>query len=176
MDRNHDVNGEVYSNLSMAMARVDRGSLVSSEVDGEIVLWLVLVAVDDHGLQLGLDVGGQWVLGAPGAAAVRSGEKLPSGWLCILDMSENGFYSALRMSCERYGIPGGVVSAQVPIDEILTLALRSGSGHWTQRATGWLLSRTPSSEQLVLLQEIVNKRWLPQSVRQTAAKIIRRTT
>lgn len=163
-----------YSEIDAAIARVERHSLASSELEGVPISWIPLVTIDSHGLQLGLDVAGQWVLGSPGSVAVRSGEKLPSGWLCILDLSEDDFFSALRIACQKYGIPYERLSRLVPVDDVLALALRSGSGHWTQRASGWLLKRTPNSEHLGLLREVVNKTWLPQPARQAAAKILRR--
>lgn len=154
------------------LARVRADLWRSSELGEIFVLWLPLVPISESGLWLGVDREGNWILGRLRGGVVSSIDTLPQPWLTILDMDEAAFRELLDRASLQHGLPLEVIQDMAPVNDILSMALRSGSKHWAERATRWLVARTPREDHLELLSELVTARWASQWTRQAARQLV----
>jgi hypothetical protein len=159
------------ANLVRELLQVDDSLWRSSEVDGASLVWLPLLAISESGLWLGVDKSGQWVVGRPEGRVTPQSDVLTQSWLPILDMDEGQFRERLATAATIHGLAAPVIQDLVPVDDIVSLALRSGSKHWTERAVKWLVNRSPRIDHVNHLRDIAEARWASQWTRQAAHRL-----
>lgn len=158
--------------LMNGLAHVNSDTWRTSRSGDVSVSWLPLTRISETGLWLGVDKEGEWVLGRLEGHVVSSTGTLPQPWLTLLDTDEPTFRKRLDEAAGRYHLPSDILQARVPIDDVLSMAFRSHSAHWAERAVRWLIERTPCAEHLELLHELMTARWASQWTRQTARRLV----
>jgi hypothetical protein len=143
---------------------------LSAQRDGSAVEWLPLLSISQSSLWLGLGMDGEWVLGRQHGSITPSPTRagLSQAWLTLLDSSETEFRIRLSSASARHRLSVSILQDRLPIDDIITMALRSQSRHWSERAVRWLETRPLAEEHLSLLQELASSRWATQGSRHTA--------
>jgi hypothetical protein len=90
--------------------------------------WQPVLNIGKHGLMLGLDRDGLWVVGRDAASARPMGETL----MPLLSVLEQSYPEVDRLS-------SGHAMAPAPCwDELLHLALTGSGDYWPERALDWL--------------------------------------
>ncbi|MFE9880710.1 hypothetical protein [Streptomyces sp. NPDC005784] len=160
--------------LQAELAEVGEGFWRTSRCDGRSIDWLPLVSISESGLWLGVDRQAEWILGRLQGKVVSSahGLSLPQPWLTLLDMSESDFQDKLGSAATEYGLTAEDLCALLPIDDVLSMGLRSQSGHWAECATRWLVGRVLREDHVELLREVSNSRWANQWTRQSASRLV----
>ncbi|MEV0982658.1 hypothetical protein [Streptomyces sp. NPDC049915] len=163
------------SDLIVELSAVpERCWIVSSYPDQSgAVEWLPLVQISVTGIWLGLDRRAVWTLGRIEGAVESSAENIPSSWVTILDGDEKSFRVALNAAAERLGLSSKKLQKLIPVEEILTMAIRSRSSHWVERAVHWMSERHISGEHLQLLQELSTAKWANQRTRHMARRLVK---
>ncbi|WP_143121737.1 hypothetical protein [Saccharopolyspora antimicrobica] len=157
--------------LARSVAQVDDDEFRQTWSGDEFVTWLPIVLISDTGMWLGVDRGGEWVLGRL-EGMVSRGRPLPQSWLTVLDDDEVIFRERLEDAAARYRLPAVVIQANVPVDEILDMAFRSRSPYWAERAMRWLVNRSSTECHLERVRELAAARWPNQWTRQTAKRLV----
>jgi hypothetical protein len=134
------------------------------------VRWLPLVRISGTGLWLGLSPIGEWVVGRLNGDVVV-GSSVSQPWLTILDSDVAEFHEALFEAAQTKGLDPKPLYVNLPIDDVLVMAMRSGSGHWAKRAVVWMQNRAVSDEQRALAADLANARWADQWTRHKARRI-----
>ncbi|MFF1407854.1 hypothetical protein [Streptomyces sp. NPDC058294] len=138
-----------------------------------VVAWLPLVKISATDIWLGIDREGVWTLGRLEGAVESSRESMPSSWVTILDGDENALRTALDSAAERFRISSAILQGMVPIDAVLTMAIKSRSSHWVERAVHWMSERDISREHLELLQDLTTADWASQRIRHIARRLVK---
>lgn len=148
--------------------------IVSSYPDhAGAVAWLPLVQISTTGIWLGFDRKGVWTLGRLDGEVQSSAETLPSSWVTILDSDEKTVRAKLDDAAARFGLSPENVQNLVPVENVLTVAIRSRSSHWAERAVHWMSGRGVSQEHLKLLRELSSARWANQRTRHIARRLVK---
>ena len=134
--------------------------------------WLPLLPVSATGMWLGLAVSGDWLLGRLGGRLAESTQRMSQAWLTILESEESIFRSELAVAAADMGISVDILQNLLPVDQIISLGMRSGSAHWADRAVRWLRCKSINAEQRSLLVGIMNAKWANQYTRQTARNLL----
>ncbi|MFG3505587.1 hypothetical protein ACGF5F_08710 [Streptomyces sp. NPDC047821] len=129
--------------------------------------------ISTTGIWLGFDRKGVWTLGRLEGSVESSAETMPSSWVTILDTDEKSLRAGLGAAAERFRLSPENVQNLVPIDDVLTMAIRSRSGHWVERAVHWMSNRAISREHLEILQELSTAKWANQRVRHIARRLVK---
>ncbi|MET9645561.1 hypothetical protein [Streptomyces syringium] len=137
------------------------------------VMWLPLMKISATGIWLGLDRNGVWTLGRLDGVAESSAEGLPSSWVTILDSDESSLRAGLASAAERFGLSPGGLEKLVPVDDVLTMAIRSRSSHWAERAVCWMSEKDLPGDHLVLLRELATASWVNQRTRHAARRLVK---
>lgn len=157
------------------LSHVEAGEWHLVPLQEDAVSWLPLVPISESGLWLGLSKGGDWMLGRLHNEVIPSvAGSLPQPWLTILDTKEEEFRGQLAAASARYQLPVAALQDMVPVDDILALALRSGSRHWAECGVRWLTARSPREDHLEILRGLVHAPWASQWTRQSARRIVSR--
>lgn len=148
--------------------------IVSSYPDqAGAVAWLPLVQISTTGIWLGFDRKGVWTLGRLEGAVESSVGSLPSSWVTILDADERSLRAGLGAAAERFRLAPENVQNLVPVGDVLTMAIRSRSSHWAERAVHWMLDRGISQEHLEILRELSTVKWANQRTRHIARRLVK---
>lgn len=146
--------------------------IVSSYPDqAGAVTWLPLVQISTTGIWLGLDRNGVWILGRLDGAVESSAKRLPSSWVTLLELSEESFRQDLQSAAERFELSSENLQKRIPVREVLTMAIRSRSAYWSERAVQWIQQRGASREHLELLQGVSTAEWANQRTRHIARRL-----
>jgi hypothetical protein len=152
---------------------VDGEYWLTSESDSGQILWLPLLQISSSGLWLGLDDDGEWILGRLNGRVVSSPNGDSSPWVTILDMTEEDFRERLTIAANRFNLPPTVLQEKIPVDNILVMAIKSGSRHWAECAAVWLRKRSTWDVDVDLIRELSEARWASQRTRQIANQLLR---
>lgn len=159
------------SRLKSELARVEANRWHQSPYDDGVVAWLPLLSISATGLWLGLDAEGDWILGRLSGRVASSKASLPQSWLTILDSEEDAFRAKVDSAAAEHGLTPSDLQQMLPVDKVLVMAMRSGSGHWAKRAVSWLLERPLNDEHLALLSMLTTARWVDQWTRHAARRL-----
>jgi hypothetical protein len=162
------------ADLVEQLKAVDHEYWLLSESEAGEVRWLPLLQISSSGLWLGLDAGGEWVLGRLGSRVIASPSGNSSPWVTILDMTEEEFRERLTTAANRFNLPASSLQERIPVNNILVMAIKSGSRHWAERAAVWLRERPIQGIDIDLIRELSEARWASQSTRQIAHQLLRR--
>jgi hypothetical protein len=174
-DPPHEAGAVTVSDLMVELSAVPEGCwIVSSYPDqAGAVAWLPLMQISTTGIWLGFDRKGVWTLGRLQGAVESSAGSLPSSWVTILDSDERSLRAGLDAAAERFGLSPENVQNLVPIEDVLTVAIRSRSGYWAERAVHWMLDRGISQEHFELLRELSTAQWANQRTRHIARRLVK---
>jgi hypothetical protein len=160
--------------LKAALSQLEEVNWHQSMTPRGPLKWLPLWLFTDTGLWIGLDDQARWVIGRASNMVVHDGPFLSPGWLPILDHDEQTAREELEFSADKYGLPAEPILAALPIDDVIALALRSKSGHWTERALMWLDSRSVRDDIREMLPDVAHSRAAGQRARQIANRLLKR--
>lgn len=161
--------------LITELAAVPENCWISSAYSNQAgpVTWLPLVRISDTGIWLGLDRNGAWTLGRlDGVVESSSSENLPASWVTILDSDETSLRAGLHSAAERFGLSPYKLVDLIPVDEVLTMAIKSRSS-WAERAVSWMSRRSIPRDHLQLLREVSTAEWANQRTRHMARRIVK---
>jgi hypothetical protein len=166
--------GWVMLELHTALSRLDEAKWHQSATPDGPVKWLPLWLFGDTGLWLGLDEQARWIVGRPGRMVVQGAPPLSPGWLPMLDHDELTAREELTFSADKYGLPAALILESLPIDDVIALALKSDSAHWTERALMWLEARSVRDDIREMLPAVVSSKAAGQRARQIAKRLVKR--
>ncbi|MFD8236228.1 hypothetical protein ACFV20_30670 [Streptomyces sp. NPDC059696] len=163
------------TDLAAELSAVPESSWITSQYPDQAgtIVWLPLVRISATGIWLGLDRRGVWTLGRLEGAVESSEKNLPSSWVTMLDSDEKSIRAELNITAERFGVSPSILQDLLPIEGVLSMALRSRSDHWIERALSWLSNRDLSREHLELLREVSMTAWVNQRTRHAARRLAR---
>lgn len=163
------------SDLAAELSAVPARCWILSSYPGQVgvVIWLPLVRISDTGIWLGLDRQGVWTLGRLDGVVESSAESMPSSWVVILDADELSLRADLSSAAEKFGLSPEGLQSLIPIDDVLTMAVRSRSIYWVERAVQWMTERGVTEEHLALLRELAAAKWVGQQTRHTARRLVK---
>lgn len=162
------------ADLQTALSRIDDATWRQSETSFGLLRWLPLWLATDTGIWLGLDDKKRWVVGRmSGGISVQDAPPLSPGWLAILDHDESMAKAELSYGADKYGLPVDELLKSLPIDDIIALALRSHSAHWTERALRWLETRKLREDIRELLPAVAASKVAGQRARHIAQRLMR---
>jgi hypothetical protein len=148
--------------------------IVSSYADqAGAVMWLPLMKISETGIWLGLDRKGVWTLGRLDGAVESSAPDLPSSWVTLLDSDASSFRAGLASAAERFKLSPGKLEDIIPLDDVLTMAIKSRSSHWAERAVVWMSDQESSGDHLDLLRELSTANWANQRTRHVARRLLK---
>lgn len=160
--------------LRTALSRTCDTAWHQSTTSSGLIRWLPLWLVTDTGVWLGVEDKGRWVVGRmSGGFSVQDAPPLSPGWLVILEHDESTANAELSFAARKYGLPIGELLESLPVDDVISLALRSGNAHWIERALSWLQGRELRDDIRDLLPVVAVSRVAGQRARQIARRLIR---
>lgn len=160
--------------LRTALSEVNDAAWHQSATSSGPLRWLPLWLVTETGIWIGLDDKKRWVVGRmSGGISVQGAPPLSPGWLAILDHDESMARAELSYGADKYGLPTGELLESLPIDDVIALALRSHSAHWTERALRWPETRKLRDDIREMLPVVAASKAAGQRARQIAKHLIR---
>jgi hypothetical protein len=159
--------------LQEALSRLDEAQWHQSATPHGAVKWLPLWLFSDTGLWIGLDQQARWVVGRPGSMVIQDAPPLLQGWLPMLDHDELAAREELTFSADKYGLPAEPILESLPIDDVIALALKSHSAHWTERALTWLEARNVRDDIREMLPALASSKAAGQRARQIAQRLMK---
>jgi hypothetical protein len=164
----------MMADLQTALSRIDDETWHQSDTSSGRLRWLPLWLATDTGIWIGLDDEGRWVVGRmSGGMSVQEAPPLSPGWLAILDHDESMATAELSYGADKYGLPTSELLESLPIDDVIALALRSHSAHWTERALRWLETRKLREDIRELLPAVAASKAAGQRARHIAQRLMR---
>lgn len=160
-------------NLVAELSQVEDSLWHASPCGEETVAWLPLMQISETGLWLGLDRQGGWISGRLGGRVTSSVGGFSQSWLTILEEDEYNFWELMSSASARYGLSLSELQRLVPIDDVLSMAIRSESSHWAERAVFWMLNRPLRGDHVHLLRELSTARWANQWTRHSARRLVK---
>lgn len=136
-----------------------------------MVSWLPLTQISSSGIWLGLNRQGVWALGRLDGRVESSADQLPSSWVTVLESSEDALRDGLNHAAERFKLSSEDLQYMVPVQGILTMAIRSRSAYWAERAVQWISQEGSPCEHLNILEEVSKAKWVNQQTRHAAWRL-----
>jgi hypothetical protein len=91
----------------------------------------------------------------------------------MLDMDEQEFRERMSLAADRFRLPAAVLQDMVPVDDVLVMAIKSGSNHWADRAVMWMRERPVREGDIDLLRELAEAKWASQRTRHGARHLVK---